>query len=66
MAFQPPYRGHKRDRENTRAAKREAKADRLAQRRAEKISGVEIDSLPSDMQGLARTLANGGHDAPAT
>lgn len=59
MPFRPNYRGTKADRENNRKARKELKAEKLAQRRAEKISGVAIDSLPSDMQGLARTLANG-------
>lgn len=49
----------KHDRERLRDEKKQAKADRLAQRRAEKISGVDIDTLPEDYRGVARTLANG-------
>lgn len=53
------FRPNKADKENARRARKEAKAERIQARRAAKLAGVEIDSLPSDIQGLARTLANG-------
>lgn len=49
----------KHDRENARRARKEAKAEKLAARRAARLQGVEIDDLPADYQGVARTLANG-------
>jgi hypothetical protein len=53
------FKPNKADRENARALKRLAKAERLAERKVAKLQGIEIDRLPEDQQGLARTLANG-------
>ena len=53
------FTGVKADKENKRADRKQAKAERLARRRQERLQGIEIDSLPADLQGLARTLANG-------
>ena len=49
----------KHDREIARRARKEAKAEKLAIRRTEKLRGVEIESLPEAMQGLAKTRAIG-------
>ena len=49
----------KHDREIARRARKEAKAERMAERKSERLRGVEIDSLPEAMQGLAKTLAIG-------
>jgi hypothetical protein len=53
------FKPHKADKENSRALKRAEKAERLAIRRAERLQGVEIKTLPEDLQSLARTLSNG-------
>ena len=49
----------KHDRERARAEKRQAKAEKLAARRAKRLAGVEINSLPAHYHGVARTPANG-------
>lgn len=63
--FYPGQRGHKGDRENARALRRQEKADRLAQRRVEKklLQGVEIEQLPEACRGIAKFLANGGENS---
>jgi len=53
----------KHHKEIRRKERREAKAAKLALRRAERLQGVPIDDLPEDIQGLARALSHGGHDA---
>ena len=64
MSRRGGFTGHKADRENARRARKQAKAERLAYRRAAKLAGVEIDRLPDDVQGLARTLATGHEVEP--
>ena len=59
MSRRGGFTGHKADKENARRARKQAKAERLAYRRAAKLAGVEIDRLPEGIQGVARTLANG-------
>jgi phosphosulfolactate phosphohydrolase-like enzyme len=59
MAFHYRPAVTKHENEQRRAARRDKKAARVAERRAAKVAGVDIDNLPSDYQGLARPLAHG-------
>ena len=60
-SYRAPVGGGKRDKERARLERRETKAAKKEIRKAEKLQGVEIDSLPEDQQGLARFLSNDGH-----
>ena len=60
-SYRPPAGGGKRDKERARLERRELKAAKKELRKAEKLQGVEIDSLPEDQQGLVRFLSHDGH-----
>ena len=62
VAFRGSYGLQKHDREANRAARRIEKQQRLAARRAEKaaLKGVNLDEIPEQWRGVARTLQNGG------
>jgi hypothetical protein len=62
--WRPQAGGSKHDKEIRRLLKREAKSEKARIREAEKLNGVEIDTLPEDIQGLARTLTNIGRIEP--
>ena len=62
--WRPQAGGSKHDKEIRRLLKREAKSEKVRIRKAEKLNGVAIDSLPPDYQGLARTLTNIGRIEP--
>ena len=59
--YRAPVGRGKHDKERARLERRETKAVKKEIRKAEKLQGVEIDSLPEDQQGLARFLSNDGH-----
>jgi hypothetical protein len=54
-------RGAKHDREERRAERQEAKAERIAARRAQRLNGVNIAQLPADYRGLAMTVSRGAN-----
>ena len=61
-SYRAPVGRSKHDKERARLEKKQSKAERLAYRRAARLHGVEIETLPEDIRGLARTLTNGDTD----